>query len=257
MRGNLALMLQTAVLFGKVESNTANIPEKAAFRLLSPISKLFSGKDCLKIVSEGLEGFGGLGYLEDSNLPVYLRDSQVLPIWEGTTNVLCWDVVRALKKLGDEGLEDFLMWLRMKVDKCYRISEPELRSEKEYGDAFKYLLLVYTEISNTLFDLIKGRNMKLKYEYNLRYAIFALAYCVIGIILLDFGNVGDVYEEEYRLKERNIATFIGWVRRRDFPSLEWFGRFKCMDEEKFEVLKDLAFSGVGEEVLTDLKRPRF
>jgi acyl-CoA dehydrogenase len=32
--------------------------------------------------------FGGAGYVEDTGLPALLRDSQVLPIWEGTTNVL-------------------------------------------------------------------------------------------------------------------------------------------------------------------------
>lgn len=31
----------------------------------------------MKVVSEGLEAFGGLGYMEDSGLPVLLRDAQV------------------------------------------------------------------------------------------------------------------------------------------------------------------------------------
>jgi hypothetical protein len=45
--------------------------------------------------SEALEGFGGAGYVEDTGLPVWLRDAQVLPIWEGTTNVLSLDALRA------------------------------------------------------------------------------------------------------------------------------------------------------------------
>jgi hypothetical protein len=43
-----------------------------------------------------LECFGGAGYVEDTGLPQLLRDSQVLPIWEGTTNVLSLDTLRAL-----------------------------------------------------------------------------------------------------------------------------------------------------------------
>jgi acyl-CoA dehydrogenase len=43
-----------------------------------------------------LEAFGGAGYVEDTGLPALLRDSQVLPIWEGTTNVLSLDTLRAL-----------------------------------------------------------------------------------------------------------------------------------------------------------------
>jgi len=50
----------------------------------------------VSVASEVLEAFGGAGYVEDTGLPVLLRDSQVLPIWEGTTNVLSLDTLRAL-----------------------------------------------------------------------------------------------------------------------------------------------------------------
>lgn len=39
-----------------------------------------------------------MGYIEGTMLPTLLRDAQVLSIWEGTTNVLCYDFVRALMK---------------------------------------------------------------------------------------------------------------------------------------------------------------
>ena len=45
------------------------------------------------MVSEVIEGFGGAGYVEDTGLPQLLRDAQVLPIWEGTTNVLSLDAL--------------------------------------------------------------------------------------------------------------------------------------------------------------------
>ncbi|MCA9872429.1 MAG: hypothetical protein KC441_02210, partial [Anaerolineales bacterium] len=48
--------------------------------------------------------FGGAGYVEDTGLPLLLRDSQVLPIWEGTTNVLSLDALRALAGEEGEGL---------------------------------------------------------------------------------------------------------------------------------------------------------
>lgn len=47
-----------------------------------------------------LESFGGAGYIEDTGLPRILRDAQVLPIWEGTTNVLSLDRLRVLAKSG-------------------------------------------------------------------------------------------------------------------------------------------------------------
>jgi acyl-CoA dehydrogenase len=50
--------------------------------------------------SEVIEAFGGQGYMEDTGLPRLLRDAQVLPIWEGTTNVLSLDALRVLAKPG-------------------------------------------------------------------------------------------------------------------------------------------------------------
>jgi hypothetical protein len=58
--------------------------------------KLTTGKQAVAVASEALEAFGGAGYVEDTGLPLLLRDSQVLPIWEGTTNVLSLDALRAL-----------------------------------------------------------------------------------------------------------------------------------------------------------------
>jgi hypothetical protein len=59
-----------------------------------------TGKQAVSISSEVLECFGGAGYVEDTGLPRLLRDAQVLPIWEGTTNVLSLDVLRAIAKEG-------------------------------------------------------------------------------------------------------------------------------------------------------------
>ena len=53
-----------------------------------------------------MECFGGAGYVEDTGVPRLLRDAQVLPIWEGTTNVLSLDVLRALSR--GEGVDALL-----------------------------------------------------------------------------------------------------------------------------------------------------
>jgi acyl-CoA dehydrogenase len=65
-------------------------------RLLTPLTKLLTAKQAVAVTSETLECFGGAGYVEDTGLPVLLRDAQVLPIWEGTTNVLSLDALKAL-----------------------------------------------------------------------------------------------------------------------------------------------------------------
>jgi hypothetical protein len=45
-----------------------------------------------------MELIGGNGYIEDWVMPRLLRDAQVLPIWEGTTNILVLDTLRVAKK---------------------------------------------------------------------------------------------------------------------------------------------------------------
>ena len=71
--------------------------ESRLLRLLTPVAKALTAKESVAVASEGLEFFGGQGYIESTGLPGILRDAQVLPIWEGTTNVLSLDVVRVLR----------------------------------------------------------------------------------------------------------------------------------------------------------------
>lgn len=94
--GAFALAFEVADLLGRVEHGAASEHETAALRLLTPLAKLWTGKLAVAICSEALECFGGAGYIEDTGLPQLLRDAQVYPIWEGTTNVLSLDSLRAL-----------------------------------------------------------------------------------------------------------------------------------------------------------------
>jgi acyl-CoA dehydrogenase len=98
--GAFLLTFRAVELIGKDEAGELNEHEAALLRLLTPIVKLTTAKQAVMIASEVLESFGGAGYIEDTGLPRLLRDSQVLPIWEGTTNVLSLDLLRALAKLG-------------------------------------------------------------------------------------------------------------------------------------------------------------
>jgi alkylation response protein AidB-like acyl-CoA dehydrogenase len=74
--------------------------ESPLARALVPIAKLTTAKQAVAVASEAIESCGGAGYVEDTGLPRILADAQVLPIWEGTTNVLSLDTLRALAKGG-------------------------------------------------------------------------------------------------------------------------------------------------------------
>jgi putative acyl-CoA dehydrogenase len=88
----------TIELLGKDECGKATEDESAVLRLLTPLIKLYTAKQGIKVISEILESFGGAGYIEDTGLPKLLRDAQVLSIWEGTTNILSLDVLRAIER---------------------------------------------------------------------------------------------------------------------------------------------------------------
>jgi alkylation response protein AidB-like acyl-CoA dehydrogenase len=94
----LQLAFYSVELLGKLETGEADAREQALLRMITPIAKLTTAKQAVVVASEALESFGGAGYIEDTGLPVLLRDAQVLPIWEGTTNVLSLDVLRALSR---------------------------------------------------------------------------------------------------------------------------------------------------------------
>jgi alkylation response protein AidB-like acyl-CoA dehydrogenase len=93
--GAFVLTGHAFTLLGRVE--VGNDPGAAAeLRIVAPLAKLATGKLAVAAASEYVECFGGAGYVEDTGVPRLLRDAQVLPIWEGTTNVLALDVVRAI-----------------------------------------------------------------------------------------------------------------------------------------------------------------
>lgn len=97
-RAGFLLAFHVVELLGRQECGTAKPEELARLRLLIPVAKLFTAKQAVAVASEALESFGGAGYIEDTGIPRLLRDAQVLSIWEGTTNVLSLDVLRALEK---------------------------------------------------------------------------------------------------------------------------------------------------------------
>lgn len=99
-QGGFFLAFRVVELLGRIEAGEASDEEQRLSRLLTPISKLTTGKQAVAVASEALEAFGGAGYINDTGLPRLLADAQVLPIWEGTTNVLSLDALRALKQDG-------------------------------------------------------------------------------------------------------------------------------------------------------------
>jgi acyl-CoA dehydrogenase len=101
--GAFCLAFRSAALLGALEHGGAGADHQRneqLSRTLIPIAKLTTAKQAVAVTSEAIEACGGAGYIEDTGLPRILADAQVLPIWEGTTNVLSLDTLRALGRGG-------------------------------------------------------------------------------------------------------------------------------------------------------------
>jgi len=92
------LTFRAVELLGREEAGTLGAREAELFRLITPVCKLTTARQAVAAASEIVESFGGAGYVEDTGVPRILRDAQVLSIWEGTTNVLSLDALRAIGK---------------------------------------------------------------------------------------------------------------------------------------------------------------
>ena len=71
---------------------------RAFTRTATAIGKFWNCKRAVFAVGEALEVLGGNGYVEDSVLPRLYRDIPVNSVWEGSGNVQCLDVLRAVQK---------------------------------------------------------------------------------------------------------------------------------------------------------------
>ncbi|HXZ00955.1 MAG TPA: isovaleryl-CoA dehydrogenase [Stellaceae bacterium] len=74
-------------------------PAETAFRrLVTPAAKYWVCKRAIAVAGEAMEVLGGNGYVEESLMPRIYREMPVNSIWEGSGNVMCLDVLRALTR---------------------------------------------------------------------------------------------------------------------------------------------------------------
>lgn len=72
--------------------------EQHLLRMITPMAKWWTAEQSVYAVRECMELMGGNGYIEDFVMPKLLRDVNVLPIWEGSGNIIVLDMLRAAEK---------------------------------------------------------------------------------------------------------------------------------------------------------------
>lgn len=205
-QSNTLLALFLSRLLGKEECNTATEHEKSLLRFLTPVAKLYTAKQAIQYASEHIEIFGGVGYLEDSGIPVMLRDTQVLSIWEGTTNVLSLDMLRAAEK--ENGLQAFHHFAQTLIK---QINKSELTTQKVVAQKKTDALFAFMhKLKNSEALIVASRDIA-----------FYIAETTIALLWLDFLNRASTYPASY------LHALNYWIHYKmndkSLYSAEWLG----------------------------------
>jgi putative acyl-CoA dehydrogenase len=96
--------------------------EAAYARLMTPAVKYWVCKTAPAFVYEAMECLGGNGYVEESILPRLYREAPVNAIWEGSGNVMCLDVLRAMAR-DTEAVRGVLNQLAGDVNLCESVND--------------------------------------------------------------------------------------------------------------------------------------
>ncbi|QQK80337.1 acyl-CoA dehydrogenase family protein [Salicibibacter cibi] len=91
-----SMIFYTAKVFDQSDNGDENA--KKSLRILTPLLKGYICKRARYVTAEAMEIRGGNGYIEDWVNPRLVRDAHLGSIWEGTTNIVSLDVLRAIRK---------------------------------------------------------------------------------------------------------------------------------------------------------------
>jgi putative acyl-CoA dehydrogenase len=125
-----ALAIRLAATFDAAPTDPG---EELLQRLLTPVAKYWTCKRAPVHAAEALECLGGLGYVEESDMPRIFRQSPVNGVWEGSGNVMCLDALRAMIR-SPESIEAFMVELDLAAGADRRLDAAIAGVRKELGD---------------------------------------------------------------------------------------------------------------------------
>jgi putative acyl-CoA dehydrogenase len=149
-----------------VDSTQNNSHEAALARLATAIGKYWICKRTPMFVNEAQECLGGIGYVEENPMPRYYRQAPLNSIWEGSGNVQCLDVLRALAR--EPNVKEAL----------FNELKTQAGKNKHYDI---HLSKLFDELSNT-------RNMETRSRHLTEQMALALQACTLLASVLDNDN---------------------------------------------------------------------
>ena len=188
LQGHLALVFHTVRSMDAAQADARS--DDGLARVLTPLVKLTTARFAVRAASTAIELLGGNGYVEDADTPRLLRDAQVLPIWEGSTNVLVLDAVRALRR---EGALDLLL------DDASR----RLPARPELGDEVEALRSALGRVRRGVERSLEGD------EGAARVAVEALATTLQAALLIEAAAVTGPGSRETRAARHFVRSILG------------------------------------------------
>ena len=91
-----SMMFQTAEAMRLADAGDENA--RTLLRILTPLIKFRACRDARRVTGDAMEVRGGCGYIEEFPEARLLRDSHLGSIWEGTSNIVALDVLRAAER---------------------------------------------------------------------------------------------------------------------------------------------------------------
>ena len=93
-----ALLWMSMRLARALDRSDADRTENLLSRICTPIAKYWASKRAPAFIAEALECHGGNGFIADHLMERLYREAPLNGIWEGTGNVICLDVLRAMQR---------------------------------------------------------------------------------------------------------------------------------------------------------------
>jgi putative acyl-CoA dehydrogenase len=97
----MLLALHLAQAFERTLEPSPDPVSQAWQRIVTPAAKFWICKRAVELTGEAMEVFGGNGYVETGPMARLFREAPVNSIWEGSGNVMCLDVLRAITRDAD------------------------------------------------------------------------------------------------------------------------------------------------------------
>ncbi len=134
MRRQLAKLIQYAeqartMVFQTAEAlRRSDAGEEGAYsllRILTPLIKFRACRDARKVTGDAMEVRGGCGYIEEWSDPRLVRDAHLGSIWEGTSNIVALDVIRAIRR--EQSLPALQAhWVSLRQGACLSVEDDAL-----------------------------------------------------------------------------------------------------------------------------------